>query len=493
MTSVFRATTRKPSKKPSNSKRTSGTQKIPRTRAKKKTPTFPSRISDARRAALMVLNTLQRRGGTLDGALEIVLPRFHLSSRDRALFHAVVYGVLRWKGTIDAEIEHFSRRPLDQIGPEVLNVLRIALFQIRFLDKIPVSAAVDTAVELTRTTAHPWAAGFVNALLRSAVRTGRDAFLPDPGKDPAAWLAASRSFPGWLVARWIERLGYSRTRALCEAQNEIPPITLRTNRLKVSRDRLVHALQEACEKVWPCLHAPGGVALLNPGAPIDELEAFRRGWFQVQDEAAQLVTLLLEPQPGETILDACAGRGGKTGHIAQEMNNTGRLFAWDMDAKKLAVLVSEMRRLGVSIVTPKRKDLERSPDAGDRMRFDRVLLDAPCSGLGVLRRNPDARWRIREKDLFRHQQKQLRLLDRAGALVKPGGVLVYAVCSMEPEENEHVIEAFLEKHPDFRLFPDPEKLPHAVRKLTGTPLYLKTSPLEHHMDGFFAARLEKMP
>ncbi len=449
--------------------------------------------SDARAAALAVLASLSKQDWTLDAALESFSGRLALPDREQALFQAIVHGVLRWKGALDPVIAYFSSRPLDRLDPDVLNILRIALFQIRYLDKVPVSAAVNTAVELTRRTGRPQATGFVNALLRAAVSGPSEGSPPEPGVDPVGWLAQSRSFPLWLVSRWVKHMGLEKTTAFCDAQNEIPPITVRVNRLRVSRDRLLEALEAECGKVWSCRYSPDGVSLVNPKTSIPEMASFRQGWFQVQDEAAQLVTLLLDPRPGETVLDACAGLGGKTGHMAQQMQNQGQLLAWDSRADKLARLMSEMRRLGVGLVSAQRKNLEAPGIAGDRERFDRVLVDAPCSGLGVLRRNPDARWSTAEKDLPRHRRKQLRMLDGASQRVKPSGVLVYAVCSTEPEETESVVEAFLKSHPDFSAGTATADLPDPVRALMGKNDYLKTSPLEDQMDGFFAVRLEKRP
>ncbi len=452
---------------------------------------YPVQASDARTAAWMVLSALEKESWTLDVALERFSDRFRLTPRDQALFHAICHGVLRWRQSLDAAIVPFSRRPLDRMGPDVLTVLRIALFQIRYLDKIPVSAAVDTAVELTRRISRPRAAGFVNAVLRAAAKPPSGDTFPDPEKDPLKRLAQSRSFPVWLVSRWAARMGLEKAAAFCDAQNEIPPITVRANRLKVSRARLLAALKEESENIRPCRYAPDGVSFFNPRRPVPEMIPFKRGWFQVQDEAAQLVTLLLDPRPGETVLDACAGRGGKTGHMAQQMENKGRIVAWDVDAKKLSNLVSEMQRLGVTRVRVEKRNLQSPGGFDPKLRVDRVLLDAPCSGLGVLRRNPDARWRVRETDLSRHREKQLRLLSHSSTLVKPSGVLVYAVCSTEPEETEAVVEAFLKAHPDFSLCADEVSLPDALRLLLQRGPYLKTSPLDHGMDGFFAARLER--
>jgi 16S rRNA (cytosine967-C5)-methyltransferase len=268
---------------------------------------------------------------------------------------------------------------------------------------------------------------------------------------------------------------------------------LRANTLKIQREILLQRLTDEGETVLAASLAPEALLLRHPRKPINEFTAFQRGWFQVQDEAAQLVTILLDPQPGEKILDACAGLGGKTGHIAQRMLNSGVIVALDVDAAKLTMLTAEMERLGISIVKPYTVDLSSSPLSDNHGPFDRILLDAPCSGLGVLRRNPDAKWSVEETALGSCGRRQVELLNRLALQVKPGGVLVYAVCSSEPEEGEAVVAAFMENHRDYRLDDAADYLP----RFFGPPItrdgFLKTYPHRHGSDGFFSARFRRMP
>ena len=290
----------------------------------------------ARKTALYVLNTLDKGHRTLDSVLDAVLgkdPSF--SSRDKGLIYALVYGVLRWRGNLDWIIGHFSKTPPNRIDPGVLNILRIGLFQIKFLSRIPVSAAVNTSVEMTKSIAPPWVAGYVNATLRSAAKGFQTVPFPQLSEDPVTAIASEKSFPKWLIKRWVNRLGIEETLALCDAINSIPPISIRTNSLKSNRKKLMKSLKFEAEHIKKTHYSLNGISFSNPKRPISEIKAFKEGWFQVQDEAAQLVTLLLNPQPGETVLDACAGLGGKTGHIAQMMKNQGRLVAMDKDEKKL--------------------------------------------------------------------------------------------------------------------------------------------------------------
>jgi 16S rRNA (cytosine967-C5)-methyltransferase len=445
-----------------------------------------------RKTALKVLNELEKGRKTLDRILEDVAAREAFIKRDRALLNTLVYGVLRWRIRLDYIISHFSSTAIKKIDPQILNILRLGLFQIMYLNRIPSSAAVDTSVEMAKSVAAPWTVGFVNALLRKASSDYHSVRFPDLSQNAVLALALKKSFPRWLVARWLDRYGLKTVTELCDAINSIPPITVRTNTLKTSRDRLMQSLNREVSKIEPAPYAPDGLNFFNPKTSISKLDAFQKGWFQVQDEAAQLVSLLLNPMPGETILDACAGLGGKTGHIAQLMNNRGLIVAMDNDAKRLARLGAEMNRLGISIVSPRLHDLDVSINPQKVLKFDRILLDAPCSGLGVLRRNPDIKWVSSKKNLMRHGTRQLRFLDHLASFVKPSGILVYAVCSVEPEENEAVIENFLRKNDEFIVDSDKGILAPEVGRLMDAEGLYKTYPQLTCMDGFFMIRLKRL-
>lgn len=450
-------------------------------------------MADARNTALVLLNKLEKRHQTLDGLLDGMARVIDdLSRRDRSLFNALVYGVLRWRGRLDHIISHFSNPPIKEIEPAVLNILRLGLFQIIYLDRIPSSAAVNTCVALSKQAGLFRAAGFVNALLRKAALNFNRVRFPEFEADPVAFLSAAQSLPEWLARRWLKRFDHATLMKLCDTINSIPPLTIRTNTLKTTRPQLLKALEPEVERIDFAAAVPEGLCMVNPGQPLAEIPAFKNGWFQVQDEAAQLVALLLDPQPGETVLDACAGLGGKTGHIGQLMQNSGRILAMDKDAGRLKKLDLEMQRLGVSIAQRFCHDLGSAPEANPLALYDRILLDAPCSGLGVLRRNPDIKWNSTEASLKRHSEKQKRFLDHLAALVKPGGILVYSVCSIEPEENEAVIDDFLKKHPEFVIDIQWGKLPERVASLFEPATWIKTLPLMNNMDGFFLARLKRI-
>jgi len=448
---------------------------------------------DARHNALKVLNKLDQGDQTLDGILDAITSNTsNLSRRDRALFNALTYGVLRWRGRLDYIISQLSNRSLKKIEPSVLNILRLGLFQIIYMDRIPDSATVNTAVELCRRGGASRAAGFVNALLRNAAANHTSIVFPTLQNDPIAFFSSTHSLPAWLARRWLKRYNPETLTTLCNAMNAIPPITIRTNTLKTTRHELILSLADDVEHIAAAPDTPDGITLNKLKRAIPDLPAFKNGWFQVQDEAAQLVSLLLDPQPGESVLDACAGLGGKTAHLAQLMQNSGRIIAIDRDKRKLQQLVTEMQRLGISIVHASHHNLDSPLEHKPQGDFDRILLDSPCSGLGVLRRNPDIKWKSSEADLKHHTAVQQQLLENLAPRVKPDGLLVYAVCSIEPEENEAVIDPFLKKHPEFVIDRNPGKLPETLKSGNEAVIGFKTLPLLGHMDGFYFVRLKRV-
>jgi 16S rRNA (cytosine967-C5)-methyltransferase len=448
---------------------------------------------DARNIALLILNQVEKKRLTLDRILEDVAgENCGLSRRDRALTNAIVYGVLRWRIRLDWIIEYFSKTPLKKIDSIVLNILRIGLFQIIYLNKIPVSAAVNTSVEMAKSNAPPWVAGYVNGVLRNSARSFKQVPYPDTFTDPELSISISKSFPIWIIKRWLKRFGLDETGALCDCINKIPSITVRANTLKISSDKLLQNIEKEVGTVTLTNYSKTGLSFTNPSKPIHKIKAFKDGLFQVQDEAAQLVVLLLDLSPDHTVLDACAGLGGKTGHIAQIMNNSGKVIALDNDKVKLQKLESEMDRLGIVNVRTYKHDLNKPVAKYSFAQFDRILLDAPCSGLGVLRRNPDTKWSRHEKDLNLLKKRQTNFLNNLAQLVKPEGIMVYTVCSTEREENEEVIELFLQNHPEFALDKNPKEKIFKEDSIFGNKGYLKTYPHIHNMDSFFAARLKRM-
>jgi 16S rRNA (cytosine967-C5)-methyltransferase len=454
----------------------------------------PDRVpaSEARALTFEILNRLDKDGRTLDHELSLLLKRHpNLAQREKRLLNALTFGVLRWRGRLDWVIAHYSKNGLKKIDPRIMNIMRIALFQIIYLSRIPESAAVNTAVELSKKFAKPWTVRFVNAVLRRAAAQHEKVPFPDSKTNPVDAIAASLSFPTWLVKRWLKRFGAVETEALCTVFNTIPPITVRTNTLKTNRSQLISELEKMADHVIASVYAPDAILMTSPNMPVDAMAVFKQGWFQVQDEAAQLVVDLLNPQPGETILDACAGLGGKTGHMAQRMQNKGQIICLDHQSLKLEQLENEMLKLGVDIVKTATVDLSR-PLPKDLGTFDRILVDAPCSGLGVIGRNPDTKWAAAKRDLKRYQKRQINFLKSLAPLVKPCGSLVYAVCSFEPEENETVVEAFLNAYPQFKseapVFNGNRDTSFLDHKDHGLCIYPHKMEKTTHMDGFFMIR-----
>ena len=445
-----------------------------------------------RQLAHTLLMAWEKAPYTLDQCLERHQDQISaMQPKDKRLFNALVFGILRHRLTLDGIIESHSHLPLKKISLPVLYALRMAIYQLVFMDKIPAFAAIDTAVRLAKSNAGKKAAGFANAVLR---KVASQPVNPEELKDNAGQdnnLGIQYSFPFWLMEKWTGLYGIEKTRQLCQGINTIPPITLRVNTLKTTRSSLMELLSPMCGEIRKTGHAPAGLQIKSPSSQISEMPGFQDGAFQVQDEAAQLVGEMLAPLPGQRVLDACAGLGGKTGHIAQLMDNTGVLTALDTEQNKLAALQQEMQRLGISITDTRCLDVKKSSIKDFDDYFDRVLVDAPCSGLGVIRRNPDTKWKRKPQEIPRYAGRQKKILNAAASLVRPGGLLVYAVCSCEEEENEAVVTSFLAKRKDFAL--DTGPMPDSIQPLLSPDGYLKTYPDILDMDGFFAARLRRRP
>ena len=413
----------------------------------------------------------------------------NLTPLDRAFLTELTYGTLRWRGRLDWVIRHFSKIPFEKIEPGILNVLRLGSYQILFLSKTPASAAVNESAESAKRIRGKGGAGFVNAILRSLIRQKGEIPYPEMDEDPLLHIAVTESHPLWLVRRWLEEMGVEETLKICKGDNQIAPLTLRTNTLKMDREQLIMKLGEKGLNPCPTLFSEEGIILRDP-PPVSELPFFKEGFYIIQDEAAQLVTRILDPRPGEQILDACAAPGGKTTHIAQRMENRGEIYALDLSRERVGLIEEGCQRLGVRIVRTLKGDASRPLPIPEGVRFDCVLADVPCSGFGTLRRNPDLKWRKGEKDIERLGELQSSILKNLSGYVKEGGTLVYSTCTVFHEENEDVVEAFLKDRPEFRLDPVSDILPTRCRPFIEKG-YFKTFPQSGEMDGFFVARLVK--
>lgn len=407
-----------------------------------------------------------------------------LDRRDRAFLMEIVYGVLRYRDTLDWILGHFLKKPAS-LDDSTVNNLRTALYQLYFM-RVPERAVVHEAVEIEKAfgqknrKAQP---PLVNAVLRNIVRQ-KDQFAlplkPEKPDSPASLIALNTSHPRWLVRHWIKRFGEEEAGLLAAANNMRPPFTVRTNTLRTTRESLMGQFRQEGIPAAPTGHSPEGITLEGP-VTYDDL-AFAHGLFTVQDEASQLIPWLLNPQPGERVLDACAAPGGKTTHIAQMMRDEGEIVAVERDSARIAHLRENVSTLGLRSVRVVNADVAELDNLGT---FDRILLDAPCSATGVIRRNPDVKYRHKAADLLLFREKQLHLLKIVSRFLKKEGTLVYAVCSTEPEEGEQVIDEFLKTDHEFRII-DAGR-PFLNEFLAGG--ILRTFPHKHTMDGFFGAAL----
>jgi 16S rRNA (cytosine967-C5)-methyltransferase len=446
-------------------------------------------IAPARTAAFHALRVIGASRADLPSAL--ARSREHLrDDRDRALALEIVSGTLRWQRSLDHVIEHLARRPLTRLDVDVLVILRLSLYQLLHLDRVPASAVVDDAVDLVRAARKPSASGFVNAVLRGTLRQRGRLPLPPRPADPLdrsaalAYLGITHSHPDWLVARWLDRYGFEAAERWVRFNNETPPLTLRANPLRVTRHDLQTALESEGIETIPTTHAPHGLTVMS-GNP---LRLPPDGSFVVQEEASQLVALLAAARPDERVLDLCASPGGKTTAMAADMKNTGTLVACDVRGRRIALLHATVRGSGARNVRIVHVGTTRPLPFAPV--FDRVLVDAPCSGLGTVRRDPDIRWRRTEAELAALADRQIALLERAAAVVRPGGRLVYATCSSEPEENDEVALAFLERHPEFHAVDLRHALPLLAPVLDDAGM-LRTLPHVHGLEAFYGVTMEK--
>ena len=439
-------------------------------------------VSQSRYEALRILVRVEQDRAFADIVLEHALEHARLEPRDAALCTELVYGTLRWRRHLDWRLAPHLKRPLEKLDPWVRSLLRLTAYQLFFLDRVPRWAAVDEAVSLAKLKSRrPGPPEFVNAVLRSLTRATGAPPLP---ASPVEAAAVRCSFPDWIAARWLDRYGAAEAEALMVASNDRPPITLRANALRTTRDALgARVRDEELASTHPTELAPEGL-IVDHGA-AGRWAAFADGWCTVQDEASMLVARLLDPRPGELVGDVCAAPGTKATHLAELMGNRGRIVAMDPQAARLKLVSKAAARLGIGIIET-HVGSAASLAGRWRGRCDAVLVDAPCSNLGVLRRNPDVKWRRGPDDLLRLQAKQQTIVAAAASMVKPGGRLVYATCSLEPEENEEVIASLpghgSEWQPDTSAsFPVPSDAEGFVRLL----------PHRHGTDGFTALRLRR--
>ena len=463
----------------------------PRKKADRRERRRPARrASPARRAAFAVLLRLEPtrdrpfppRPDALIARLEDAHGRTP-GSRDRALARELVFGVLRWKRALDYALEAYSRRPVGKLDLPVLTALRLGLYQLRYLDRVPASAAVHESVSLAAASAKPGAAGLVNAVLRAYLRT--DHPWPHRGGDRGLYLRAGLSHPDWLVDRYLQQLGYDGARRRLEANNRSPAVFLRVNRrfsLDDARKRLAdEGVETERFPIAPrCLKVTRG----NP----QESSLFREGGLHIQDAGSQLVAWLLPVDGARRCLDACAAPGGKATILAERVEPRP-LFAADRRPARLALLGATVGRLSAENVLQLAADACRPPFRAGT--FDRILLDVPCSGLGTLSRNPDIKWTASAARIGDLAETAARITRAAADLLSPGGMLLYAACSLEPEETTDAVRRLLAERPDLRQLPLTRRVPEALVPLMDEDGALRVAPEDHGTDGYFAALLQR--
>ncbi|MBD3309312.1 16S rRNA (cytosine(967)-C(5))-methyltransferase RsmB [candidate division KSB3 bacterium] len=452
-------------------------------------------MPNSRAVALQILARVETGRAYADLLLDAALTNAPaLDARDKALTTELVYGVLRWQKRLDWYLDQVCNKPLRTTHPWLRMILRLGAYQLLMLDKIPPSAAINESVKLAETSRSKanlpakTAKGFVNAVLRNLHRQRTTLQSPDAITSNVTRFAVTYSYPEWMIARWLRQLGEELTRALCQVQNRPPHLTLRINTLKTSLPDFQHRLRQAGQTVTPLPgHLPGVVVSGHP--PVAKAPWYRSGHCTVQNASSMLISQILDPQPGDCILDGCAGSGTKTTHLGELMHNHGHILAVDPHQSKLHRLEENCRRLGVTIVHTACQDMTTLPS--DQHSFDRILLDVPCSGLGVLRKHPEAKWTIQEAHIPDLQTLQLRLVTHAAILLPPQtGTLVYSTCTTEPEENEAVIRKFLHTAPGFRVVPPFPYLPELLHQYVTEEGFLRIIPQEY-FDGFFCARLTR--
>jgi len=450
-------------------------------------------IASARRWAHRILRDVHTTNKTLGAGLEEA--RKHLiDPRDRTLTRAIAAGTLRQRGVIDYLLSQVSSRPIEAIDPVVLDLLRAAVFQCHFLDRVPIHAAVNDAVELSREVAGTGADKFINGVLRALIRCHKSIRLPTP---PDAlntdqnhlvaleFLSTTLSHPKWLVERWLNRHGFEAAKKWALFNNEPSPVTIHTNRLLGNRKDLSQRLAAQQVLTRKARWCPDALTVTG-GAPPFETSSAKEGQLLLQDEAAQLVTKLVPTTANSRILDLCASPGNKTVGVSGAMCDQGLIVATDLRTPRIDVLQSTIVRCKTKNVRLVR--LDAAEPLPFPQIFDSVLVDVPCSGLGTLRSNPDIKWRYAPNELISLSQRQVKIISNAASVIRPGGFLVYTTCSSEPEENEHVVRRFLGEHSDFSVTRPTDPI---LACFINDRHHFKTFPFRHNLQAFFGVVMQR--
>jgi len=441
--------------------------------------------SGVRGLAVKILNRVERTDAYLEKLLDNEIKNQDLSGSDKALLFEIVHGVVRWMGRLDWILSGFYKGQFSRALPVLKNALRVALYQILFLDKVPEYAAVNEAVEFIKKFHGQKPADITNAVLRNIIKSKSSLRYPNPDEDLIGFLATYYSHPSWLVKRWIKRFERDELEQLLIANNERPTLSLRVNQLKVSKNEFQSLLESVNLKYTKAKFLPDFIKLQNL-TNITNWQYFKQGYFSIQDESTGLPCKLLDARPGMRILDLCAAPGGKTSYIADIINNNGQIIALDKFEVRVKMLNSNFERLGITCAKTIAID---SLEYEDSLLFDRVIADVPCSGMGTLSKKPDIKWKKQLLDIQQVTTLQYKLLCKAASLVKTGGVVVYSTCTTEPEENFELVSKFLSENSNFKLISAAGSLPAEVVDENGC---VQTFLHRHKMDGAFAAKLLKI-
>ncbi|MDZ7262778.1 MAG: 16S rRNA (cytosine(967)-C(5))-methyltransferase RsmB [candidate division KSB1 bacterium] len=436
-----------------------------------------------RQLAIQILSRMEKSDAYADILLTQELRKHNLSDLDKALVMELVNGTLRWRRKLQWILEQLYEGNWKKCPRLIRYILEVSLYQLLFLEKIPDYAAVNEGVVLARRLGSSYWANKVNGILRNFIRRKNEIRFPSLSENPVQAISVIYSHPQWLVERWLTRFGIEETEKLCQANNQTPLVTLRVNRLKTTPNALLKLLSEHGIEASFSQYLPDFLKVKNL-PDLSRFEPFSNGLFTVQDESAGLVGILVNPEPGDTIIDLCSAPGGKATHLAELMGDKGTILAVDRNFNRLNLVRENYQRLGLQSLHRVQADATYFFSK----KADKVLIDAPCSGLGVLAKRSDLRWRRTPEDIQTLAELQFRLLNNAASLLLKGGVLVYSTCTLEPEENEAVVERFLARNQNFHIVEAGRFIPSALLDSQG---YVRTFPHKHQMDGSFAVRMIK--
>ncbi|MEK3974476.1 16S rRNA (cytosine(967)-C(5))-methyltransferase RsmB [Psychrobacillus sp. FSL K6-1267] len=437
---------------------------------------------NVRDAALTILMAVEKQQAYSNLLLHQTIEKYNIEPKDRALLTELTYGTLQHKMTLDYYLKPFIKGKLDDW---VRQLLRLSLYQIHYLSRIPDHAAVNEAVNIAKRRGHKGISGVVNGILRSILREGVSS--TESIVDDVERLSIETSHPLWMVKRFISEYGFETTKKMLEENNEPPVTTLRVNLFKRTVEQVMHLMTQEGYVVAQSEVIPECIYLFNGQAA--KTTAFQKGFVTIQDESSMIPAYALQPEPGMIVLDMCSAPGGKTTHIAEKMKNTGKLVAMDIHQHKLKLVKENAERLGFSFIETVEKDGRKASELFPEQTFDRILVDAPCSGLGVMKRKPDIKYTKNEKDFDSLKPIQLKLLDEAYKLLKPNGLMVYSTCTVDKEENEGTAKLFLENHPDMQLKSFPDVVKNIKQQEEDGMLQL--FPQDLRSDGFFVAVFQK--